>query len=164
MLLLISAFLEGVVHDALLLADGFAELADGVLHFLVLTLLFGVLLALPHALHEIAHLCQHVLGLLAHAALGHLLHLAHHAVNVFRRELLIVLILPVGALLLVAAVLLLHLFGEFLERLAQLLHELTDFFVGGAFLQSLCETILNVTKVLFGFREIAVLYAQGRLP
>ncbi len=71
------------------------------------------------ALHQILHFRQHLLRLLARAVLGHVLEIAHHALEIFLAEHLVLLVAGLRLLLLLAA-LLRELLHELVEGLPQL--------------------------------------------
>ena len=154
---------EGVVHQLLLLADHVAELVDLLLH-LARSLAVGLVAGLAglQAVHEVAHLGQHLLGLLARAVLGGLFQLAHHAFEIVLAELLIVLVLAV--LIGLAFVLLGELLDVIVHRLAQLFHELFDLGFGSAVVERFGQLVLGVLQATFGVGEIAVFEPQRDLP
>ena len=155
---------EGVVEELLLTADEVPELVHHLHHLLVLLALLAGHAARLELLQQIAQLTEHLLRILARPLPRHVLDVAHHALEVAlaqhavgrhtRRHLL--RRLPFGL-----AGELLH---ELVERLAQLVHEPLDLFVGGALLKRLGEVLLGFTHTPLGFGEIAVLEAQRDVP
>ena len=101
-----------------------------------------------HAFHEILHFGKKLLRLLARTALGHILEIAHHALEIFLAEHLLVLVL--SFLRLAAFVLLGELLHEIVERLPQLLHELLDLFFRRTVFERLGELILRFLERTLG--------------
>ena len=163
LLVLPAQLAEGLVHELLLLADQIAELS---IIFIICWLWRALLFA--HAaglepLEHVAQLRQHLLGLIARAVPGHLLDVAHHAIEVLLAQHLTVRVEAFRHVRHVAG-LLLKLLHVVVERLPQLLHELLDLLLGGTVLERLGELVLRVAQRAFGVGEVAVLDPQRDVP
>ena len=124
---------EGVVEQLLLAADDVAELVHHLAEALALALVGHAARLQP--VEQVAQLAQHLLGHVAVARARHVLEVAQHLLEILRRHELVVAVHALHRRLV------LGLLGELLEelrqRLPQLLHELLDLLVGGAFLERL---------------------------
>ena len=152
---------EGIVIQALLLADDVTHLVHHLHHLLVLlTLLTGHLTALQGFQH-LAQLTQHFLGRLARSLPRHVLQVLQHALEVFRTHDLV----GVHALrhrLLVLLGLPRQLLHELGQRLAKLLHQSGNFLVGGAFFQSLRQLILDIPQPPLSIGQATAIFDPKR--
>ncbi len=116
---------EGLIREALLLAQCLCQPFHRFLAFTLPRLALGH----PHILHHLLKLAQRLLSL-SHAALLHeLLNTVHHVLQVLLGELHAFALLSLFAILLLLLLLLGELLHVFVCRVAQLLHQLCDFFL-----------------------------------
>ena len=155
-------FAERVVEQLLLFADDVPELVHHLHHLLALTLALLCHAAVLELLEHVAQLTQHLLGHFARALSRHVFDIAHHPLEVLLANDLIVLAhLRRGRLAFRLPRELLH---HFVEGLAQLVHELANFFFRGAVAQGLSKLFLSFAQRAFRIRQIAVFEAQRDVP
>ena len=158
-------FAERVVEQLLLFADDVPELVHHLHHLLALLTLTLALLchaAVLELLEHVAQLTQHLLGHFARALSRHVFDIAHHPLEVLLANDLIVLAhLRRGRLAFRLPRELLH---HLVEGLAQLVHELANFFFRGAVAQGLSKLFLSFAQRAFRIRQIAVFEAQRDVP
>ena len=131
------------------MADDVPELVHHLHHLLVLLPLLAGHAAGLQALEQVAELAQHLLGILARALTGHVLDVAHHALEITLAQHLLRRLAGRHLLRRLALGLTCELLHELVERLTELVHEALDLFVGGTLLKGLGEIFLGLAQAAF---------------
>ena len=161
---LVLALLEGLVAQLLLLADHVAQFVERRHHVVVAVVALRAgprhLQVLEHRLQLFEQLARGVLVAGARQALQPV----EHALEILLAEHAGIAVERARELLRILAHLLRQRLQELVHRGAQLIHQLLEFFVGGAAFERLAQRVLRLPQRLFGLADIAVLELQSPCP